>query len=809
MRTSWSRRTAALTAAMATVLTTVVGVATAEPADDATELREASGRGLAANIRYTEYGVPHIKANDFAGLGYGYGFAAAKDNICVLADTYLTVAAERSRFLGPDAPGSSAYGSARTSLNSDLYFQQVNDSGVVQRSIAPQEPNGPRAEVREIIRGYVAGYNRYLRETGVRGIGDPACRGAAWVRPIAEIDVYRHFHALATLGGQGQVVDGIAAAAPPAAPSAQPAPVPADAADRVRAALGTKDMGSNAIAIGAAGTRNQRGLLLGNPHYPWQGGRRFWQSQLTVPGRLDVSGGSLLGMPLVQIGFNRDVAWSHTVATPTTFGLYQLRLASPTSYLVDGRAEQMTSRVVSVRVRNQDGSLGTVSRTLYSSRYGPMLAPVFGLPLNWTATSAYTIRDANQGNMRGLNTWFGLNQARSTREIVEVLSRTQGVPWVNTIAADQSGRALFADIQVVPHVTDELAARCNTPLGSAIFPSTGLTVLDGSRGDCAWGSDPDALLPGIFGPHRMPVLTRADYVENSNDSAWLANPHAPITGYPRIIGDIGTERDPRTRMGITAIEQQLDRGRFTRQSMQDLLFGDRSWIGEQAAADTAAMCAALPGGRAPTSAGGTVEAGRACAALSRWDRRMTTTSRGGLLFERYWLHVVQAFDGFPQVWRVPFDPADPVRTPHTLDTANPVLPTALGDAIAELAAAGIEPDAPLGRNHYVVRAGATIPVHGGHAVQGVLNMIIPTWDPARGDVDVVHGSSHMQVVSFTGGPCPDAVTLLSYSQSSDPTSAHHTDQTRLFSAGRWVRSRFCEHDIAGAPGLKVVRLRER
>jgi acyl-homoserine-lactone acylase len=298
-------------------------------------------------------------------------------------------------------------------------------------------------------------------------------------------------------------------------------------------------------------------------------------------------------------------------------------------------------------------------------------------------------------------------------------------------------------------------------------------------------------------------------VENSNDSAWLANPRQPITGYPRIIGDIGTERDPRTRMGITAIEQQLAGDRFSLQSMQDLLFGSRSWSGEQAAADSAAMCAALPGGRAPTSSGGSVEVGRACAALSNWDRRMTTASRGGLLFERYWLHVVAAFDGFPDVWRVPFDPADPVRTPHTLDTANPVLATALGDAIAELRAAGIEPDAPLGRNHYVVRNGATFPVPGGHAVQGVLNMIIPVWDPARGDVEVVHGSSHMQVVSFTGGPCPDASTLLSYSQSSDPTSAHFADQTRLFSAGRWVRSRFCERDIATSPGLRVVRLRER
>ncbi|MER5813558.1 acylase, partial [Streptomyces sp. NPDC002033] len=35
------------------------------------------------------------------------------------------------------------------------------------------------------------------------------------------------------------------------------------------------------------------------PRATWQGGRRFWQSQQTVPGVLNVSGGSLLGTPVV------------------------------------------------------------------------------------------------------------------------------------------------------------------------------------------------------------------------------------------------------------------------------------------------------------------------------------------------------------------------------------------------------------------------------------------------------------------------------------------------------------------------------
>jgi acyl-homoserine-lactone acylase len=778
------RRTITLLTALVTALT-VASPASADPADEL-DLVDSAGHGrLAANIRYTEYGIPHIKAANFAGLGFGYGFAAATDNICDLADTYLTVGAQRSRFLGPDAPANPAYGAAHDSLASDLYFRQVIDSGAVERSLSG--PEAPRAEVRDLVRGYVAGYNRFLRDGHLT---DPACRGAAWLRPIAEMDVYRQFYALATIAGQGQVIDGIVSAQPPSASVAAPA-VPSNAAELVRNALGQNDLGSNGIAIGSAGTANRRGLLLGNPHYPWHGGRRFWESQLTIPGRLDVSGASLLGIPLIQIGFNRDVAWTHTVATPTTFGFYQVKLTSPTTYLVDGKPEAMTSRPVRVEVRNADGSIGTVERTLYSTRYGPVLSPVFGLPLAWTKDSAFTIRDANQGNMRGLNTWLGLNQSRSTNDIVDVLKRTQGVPWVNTMAADQSGHALYADIQVVPHVTNELVAACGTPLGSAIFPSTGLSILDGSRGACAWGNDPDALVPGTFGPSRMPLLNRADYASNFNDSAWLANARQPITGYPRVFGDIGTDRSLRTRMGITAIEEQLARGRFTSQTMRDLLFSDRSYAGERAAADVVTMCAALP------------DTGNACAALSHWDGRMTLDSRGGLLFERFW----QRAAGIPNLWRVPFNPADPVNTPNTLNTANPLVQKALADTIAEFKAGGIDPDAPLGQNHYVVRNGTKIGMPGGQGGQGLLNVITPVWDPARGDTEIVHGSSHIQVVSFTGGHCPDASTLLTYSQSEDSTSRHFADQTMLFSAGRWVRSRFCEHDIVSSPALRVVRLR--
>src|SRR5207244_12899112 len=81
-----------------------------------------------------------------------------------------------------------------------------------------------------------------------------------------------------------------------------------------------------------------------------------------------------------------------------------------------------------------------------------------------------------------------------------------------------------------------------TGVGEAPFQLVGLPVLDGSRSACNWDSDPDAAIPGIFGPSHLPHLLRSDYVTNSNNSFWLSNPHEPLTGFARIIGDENTER---------------------------------------------------------------------------------------------------------------------------------------------------------------------------------------------------------------------------------------------------------------------------
>jgi len=156
--------------------------------------------GLRATIFRTAHGIPHIIADDFAGIGYGYGYALAQDNICVLADTYVTANGERSRYFGPDGSYTQGgNGSTNNNLNSDFFFQRIKDKHIIEHLLAQSPPQGPRPEIKEAVRGYVAGYNRYLADTGVNNISDPSCRGAAWVRPITEMDAYQRFYQLGLL----------------------------------------------------------------------------------------------------------------------------------------------------------------------------------------------------------------------------------------------------------------------------------------------------------------------------------------------------------------------------------------------------------------------------------------------------------------------------------------------------------------------------------------------------------------------------------------------------------------------------------
>jgi len=742
-------------------------------------------------VARTTFGIPHVKAKDYPSLGYGYATALAEDTICTIAESYVTVNGERSRYFGPDKSYPiRGNGSNATNLNSDFFYQRIKDRGTVERLVAQQPPVGMKPEIREAIGGYVAGYNAYLREIGGRdGVEDPTCKGKEWVRPITEMDVFRRFHSLAILASAGVAIDGIA--------GAQPATGPVDAMEAARAvAPGEVDrrlggLGSNAYAIGKAASRDGHGLLYGNPHFPWQGPERFYQAHLTIPGKLDVTGGSLLGVPIVLIGTTKGMAWSHTVSTARRFVPYQLTLVpgSYTSYIEDGQVKRMTADKVTIQVPGAGGKLEPRTRTLWSSEHGPILTSILGLPVfPWTPATAFALHDGNADNFgRLMNHFFDMNHAQTTQQVDGILKKYLGIPWVNTIAADTAGNAYYADVGSIPNISRQKYVDCQTALGIALDAVQRLPVLDGSKGGCRPANDPEAIAPGIFGPKDLPTLRRDDHVSNMNDSFWLTNPDQPLEGYSRLIGDERTQRTLRTRIGIKQLQQRLDgsdglEGKgFTLANLMTVGLQNRVYSAELWRDDLVAGCTS-----------------QACEVLRAWDLKNDLDSKGAVLWQRFVTRLLGIapipLPGPAGPFSGSFDANDAVNTPSGLNTLNPTVQNALMQAVGDLNGAGLPLDATLRRGQTVTRLGEVIPVQGGPGGSGIFNVITPVWDPAKGYTEVVHGSSFMQAVHLKPG-CPDVRTFLTYGQSTNPRSARTADQTKEFSEKRWVTSPFCAKDL--------------
>ncbi len=498
--------------------------------------------GYAATIVRTAYGIPHITAASFGSLGFGYGFALASDDLCTVANGYITVEGARSRYFDP---GGSVPDTVTPVSNqdSDVFWQSVIGRRVIPGLLAVR--GGPGAigpQVRQLIAGYVAGYNRYLASAGgPAGVPDQTCRGKPWVKPITTLDAYLLVYQAIEFSMQQEVNPGaIATAHLPAGAAAalMPAAVLARTGQGRSAAKAPEGIGSNGIAIGSAGTRNHRaGMLLGNPHFLWDGPERFYQVQLTIPGTLNVEGATFYGIPLVIVGFTATMAWTLTSTPSPAVVPYQLTLVPghPTEYVVDGKAEAMTSQPVTVQERSPAGTLASFHDTVYYSRYGPVIDELRQGGLPWTASTAFTLTDVNSSNFRFLNTLLATDESGSVPAELTVLKKYEGLPWMDVLAADSAGHAAYADIGAIPHISDAELASCDTPLGATAFKLYGLPVLDGSRSSCALGTNADSAAPGIFGPAEEPVLRRGDFVANSNDSYWMTNPAHPLTGFPAVI----------------------------------------------------------------------------------------------------------------------------------------------------------------------------------------------------------------------------------------------------------------------------------
>jgi len=736
------------------------------------------------DIRWTTHGIPHIEADDYGGIGYGMGYAHARDHICTLADQIVKVRSERSMYFGP--------GEEDANLDSDFGWLALRVFKQSEEGFLSLEK-----ELREGIVGYAAGYNRYLAEVGPDGL-PVACRNTEWVKPITHIDLLAYYLHLGQFGSGYALVAEVGNAAPPSRRSRRAPPPPIEKLEYFK----NPPIGSNGWAIGADKSSTGKGMVLSNTHFPSEGERQWWESHLTIPGELNVYGSSLIGVPLINIGFNEHIAWTHTVSNTPRFIVYQLELdpQDPTRYLYDGEYTDMHQVSYTIDVLGSDGKVEPLDRTLYRTGWGPIFnAPFIG----WTPLNAFSWRDVNDNNLNLSSTWAAMNRSSTLDEFEDAHRDFQGIPWVHTLMADDQGNALYLDSAATPNLSKGAEAAYeiyrDEDVIAGVFADFGVIVVEANDPVNTWVEDERSKIEGAVPYEEAPRLLRRDFVNNSNDNHWLANPLAPLTGYALVYGDEDEPRTPRNRMNNRML---LEQDTFDLATLESTALSARSSVADDLLEQVVARCT----GETTISVevdfvNQDVDISEACAVLASWDGTSSIASVGTHVWRELIgsesLDVEDLFDE-GQLYADAFDAADPIYTPNLLAEGDEVL-EALATGVFRLQQAGIPLDAALGEIQFR-RKDRDIPTLGGPYIEGVIS--VASWEegantallPKVEQSEVINertaltdegylvnaGNSWIMAMQFDDDG-PNARAVMVYSQSEDPDSPNYSDQSELYS----------------------------
>jgi len=758
------------------------------------------GKNYEATIRVTSYGIPHIMAENWGDLGFGYGYQFASDNLCVFAKHVVRVNGQMAKHFGRN----------NEHLANDALLGFFGRESIIRMGLLQVDQR-----MADVSEGYAAGYNHYLEN--IPAGRHESCADAKWLRPIDRFDVFRMSIYITLLASfsDPRIANAVLALGMDEQSNS----------DNLRANnfKWSESMGSNSYALGSEVTQTGKAMLLGNPHYPWRGSRRFYQVHMTIPGEMNVMGITILGSSLINVGFTEQLAWTHTVSNANRFTLYELDLSDQDRdvYFFDRKRFRIRSIPVAIEVKEDDGTLTKETIKLNFSRYGLLLDA--GILLGddtlkgWPNKDGkvFAIRDVAMENTRVGDTLVGMLTATSFDNFLNAIKDNLGLSFINTIAVNSNGEAFYGDYSTIPYLTDEQLLDCQpSETGKALNLSSvdilrnpaGIPVLSGNRSECDWIVDPTSPQEGLIPGEKLASIRTTQYASNSNDSYWLTNLDRPLTGYLKVMGGEDYQVSLRSQLALLQIKQRLngtdgidDNPLFSVKNLQAVTLAARNLAGEWFLGDLLSMCDEYQDEL-------TEKATRACRVLSRWDMKTNIDSIGNQVFYLFW----QKARKIDNLHILPFDPEKPLDTPRGLnikdrDTRLQLIQSL--DYAVDVFDDNLLPlDAKWGDLQYEIRNGKKIPLFGGGFDAGNFSAMRAKLTKGEGWSEILHGNSYIQTVTWNDDGVV-AEGILSYSQSSDPASPHYQDQTELYSEKKWVKLPFTEEEILSDPNLKIIEIK--
>ena len=642
--------------------------------------------GSTAEILWDSAGVPHIYGQTLEAMYYGFGYAQMENHANLLLRLYGQARGRAAEYWG------------QPYVDSDKIVTLFGIPQQAQQQYA-QQP----ADYKACLDGFVSGLNAYAK-------AHPEAIGSEVkpVLPITPQDVLAHISRVICLEFMGLSELGYAQVMPP---------------------------GSNAYAIAPSKSASKKAMLLANPHLEWANHFLFFEAHLNGPGFM-AYGACLVGQPVLNIAFNNQLGWTHTVNTLDAADRYALTLQEE-GYLLDGIKQPFQTKTVTLQVRHPDGQLTPQTLTYRYSQHGPVLQTADG--------KTYAFRIAGLTNPAIAAQFHAMASARNLSEFEGALKRMQ-LPMFNVIYADKAGNIMYLFNGNVPL----------RPEGDWAFWQG---AIDGSRSKYIWTKiHPYQDLPRVVNP-------RTGFVQNANDAPWSCT-YPAVLDPKRFAGYMAPVDRPltlRPQRSINLIKDDVSI-RF------EELVGYKLNTGLEAADrfldDLLVAVEAYPDSLAQ----------QAALILKAWDKTTDRSSKGAVLFTA-WLDQVNR-----GLFAVSWDPAHPVSTPDGLNDPKQAVEL-LHKAAEQVRQRYGRLDIAWGEVNRFGPAGADFPGNGGSEQYGIYRTIYFMPDPNQPQLNrAVAGDTYVAVTEF--GEKPRALVSLSYGNASQPGHPHNGDNWKRMSEKR-------------------------
>jgi acyl-homoserine-lactone acylase len=641
-------------------------------------------------ILWDTYGVPHIFARDRNGLAYAFGWAQMQNHGDLLLRLVAQARGRASEYLNADY------------LDEDRWVWTLDLRGDAERSLAAQPP-----EMRAHLESFAAGINAFAKAHPDL-IGD----SVRAVLPVQAVDVLAHLNRVSY---------------------ARFLSSPAQTRDDARA---WRDRGSNAWAVAPKRSASGHTLLLQNPHLPWSDLFTWMEAQYVAPG-INVSGAALVLSPVLEIAFNNNLGWTHTVNTQDGEDLYELTL-SGNGYLFDGAVRPFEVKTHVIRVRQGDGSLRDDTARVRRSVHGPVLEEKAGKAL------ALAVVGLHGPPLYGaLTQWWDMGRARNFGEFLTAIHPNQ-ISGQNITYADRDGHIM-------------MFYGGNSPVRRRGDRAYWAGVVRGDSSSTLWTSlHPFEDMPKTLDPP-------SGWVQNANDPPWWAT--FPVVvhaeNYPSYLATRAMALRPQQSAQLLDADSSITWAEFLRyKNSTHMLLADR------------VLHDLLP----PAKASSFEDARNAAKILENWDRQADSSSKGAVLFAQWWGEYGRRRRGQP-LYAAPWSEQSPRSTPDGLADAAAAV-AALGAAADTLEARYGSADLAWGSVYRLRRDGLDYAASGAGGQYGVFRVLEYSRREPDGKFSANGGTSWVAAIEFAR-PL-HAASLIGYGNASRAGSPHRTDQLALF-----------------------------